>query len=151
MYHMGDRYISDMKHIYPRKLAPVDSASFFRPDTYDTCHLSKVSGAVDPSDAKFADMRINAICEFDFPRLPNNVAMVSTPPTYSAQSILRYTDWFQGIDVDPKRDAFISNTTHIYPLKPLAIDSASFFTPDTYDTCQLSRNPGAVHASVGII
>ena len=83
MYHMGDRYISDMKHIYPLKPLPIDSASFFRSGTCDTCQMSKVPGAVDRSDEEFADMRINAICEFNFSRLPNNVAMVSTPPTYS--------------------------------------------------------------------
>ena len=80
---MGDSYISSAVHIYPRKHAPIDAASFFRPDTYDTCQMSKVAGAVDRTDDKFADLRLNAICEFNFSRLPNNLATIISVRQYS--------------------------------------------------------------------
>ena len=55
------------------------------------------------------------------------------------------------MNIAQKRVVNISIPVHIYPLKPLPIDSASFFASETYDVCQMSTIHTAVRASVGVI
>jgi hypothetical protein len=53
------------------------------------------------------------------------------------------------MNIAQKRVVNISIPVHIYPLKPLPIDSASFFASETYDVCQMSTIHSAVHRPSG--
>ena len=66
-------------------------------------------------------------------------------------SIVTYIWGLFWMNIAQKRLVNISAPVHIYPLKPLLIDSASFFASETYDICHSSTIYSTVHSSVGMI